>query len=307
VSEAEARAALGRSEQERDAQRCTAKRLHLPVLALRGVQRTIDGACLLRDVDWEVRPGQRWVVLGPNGSGKTTLMRIATMWDHPSAGAVELLGERLGSTDVRKLRARVGFTSAALAAMLQPSLTVAEVVMTARHAALAPWWHAYEADDAGRARAALARVGCEDRADRRFGTLSSGEQQRVLLARVLSLEPGVIVLDEPNAGLDLAGREQLMVTLSGLAHDPLTPPLVLVTHHTEEIPDGFTHALLLRDGAVLAAGPIDETLTSTGLSECFGLDLMLERRRGRWTVRATGPETQRPGRPAADSRTPDSA
>jgi len=258
------------------------------VLSLRGVQRTIDGARLLRDVDWEVRPGQRWVVLGPNGSGKTTLVRIATMWDHPSAGAVELLGERLGRTDVRRLRARVGFTSAAMAAMLRPSLTAAEVVMTAKHAALAPWWHAYDADDARRAQAALERVGCGDRLDQRFGTLSSGEQQRVLLARALSMEPGVIVLDEPNAGLDLAGREQLIVTLSGLAADPETPPMVLVTHHTDEIPDGFTHALLLRDGAVLAEGPMDETLTSKNLSECFGLDLTLERRHGRWTARAAG-------------------
>ena len=256
------------------------------VLALRGVHRTIDGARLLRDVDWEVRPSERWVVLGPNGSGKTTLVRIATMWDHPSSGTVELLGQRLGRTDVRRLRAKVGFTSAAVAAMLRPSLTAAEVVMTAKHAALAPWWHAYDSDDAVQAQAALKRVGCGDRADQRFGTLSSGEQQRVLLARALSLEPGVIVLDEPNAGLDLAGREQLVVTLSGLANDPQTPPLVLVTHHTDEIPDGFTHALLLRDGAVLASGPMSETLTSAHLSECFGLDLTLERRHGRWTARA---------------------
>ena len=256
------------------------------VLALRGVQRTIDGARLLGDIDWEVHPTQRWVVLGPNGSGKTTLVRIATMWDHPSSGVVELLGERLGRTDVRRLRTRVGFTSAAMAGMLRPSLTAAEVVMTAKHAALAPWWHAYDAHDAGRARAALERVGCGDRCDQRFGTLSSGEQQRVLLARALSQDPGVIVLDEPNAGLDLAGREQLITTLSGLATDPETPPLVLVTHHADEIPDGFTHALLLRDGAVLASGPIDETLTSANLSECFGLDLTLERRHGRWTARA---------------------
>ena len=258
------------------------------VLALRGVQRSIDGARLLRDVDWQVRPAERWVVLGPNGSGKTTLVRIATMWDHPSSGTVELLGERLGRTDVRRLRAKVGFTSAAMAAMLRPSLTAAEVVMTAKHAALAPWWHAYHADDAARARTALERVGCGDRADQRFGTLSSGEQQRVLLARALSQDPGVIVLDEPNAGLDLAGREQLLVTLSGLASDPATPPLVLVTHHTDEIPDGFTHGLLLKGGAVLAAGPISETLTSANLSECFDLDLTLERRHGRWTARASG-------------------
>ena len=254
------------------------------VLTLRGVSRTIDGTNVLRGIDWEVHTGQRWVVLGPNGSGKTTLIRIATMWEHPSAGTVELLGQRLGRTDVRRLRARVGFTSAAMADMLRPSLTAAEVVMTAKHAALEPWWHTYDNEDAVRALAALARVGCRDRADQRFGTLSSGERQRVLLARAMAADPEVIVLDEPNAGLDLSGREELVLTLQDLATDPATPPLVLVTHHADEIPDGFTHVLLLRAGSVLAAGPISETLTSTALSECFGLALGLERHHGRWTA-----------------------
>ena len=257
------------------------------VLALRGVSRTIDGTEVLRGIDWEVHSGQRWVVLGPNGSGKTTLVRIATMWEHPSAGTVELLGRRLGRTDVRRLRARVGFTSAAMADMLRPSLTAAEVVMTAKHAALEPWWHTYDDEDANRARAALQRVGCEHRADHRFGTLSSGERQRVLLARAMALEPEVIVLDEPNAGLDLAGREELLLTLHDLAADPGTPPLVLVTHHADEIPDAFTHVLLLRAGTVLAAGPMSKTLTSAALSECFGLELELERRHGRWTAWAS--------------------
>ena len=254
------------------------------VLALRGVGRTIDGTEVLRGIDWDVHSGQRWVVLGPNGSGKTTLVRIATMWEHPSAGTVELLGQRLGRTDVRRLRAHVGFTSAAMADMLRPSLTAAEAVMTAKHAALEPWWHTYDDEDSRRARAALQRVGCGHRADHRFGTLSSGERQRVLLARAMALEPEVIVLDEPNAGLDLAGREELLGTLRDLAVDPDTPPLVLVTHHADEIPDGFTHVLLLRAGTVLAAGPISETLTSAALSECFGLELGLERRHGRWTA-----------------------
>ena len=194
------------------------------VLALRGVGRTIDGTEVLRGIDWDVHSGQRWVVLGRNGSGKTTLVRIATMWEHPSAGTVELLGQRLGRTDVRRLRTRVGFTSAAMADMLRPSLTAVEVVMTAKHAALEPWWHTYDDNDAGRARAALQRVGCGHRADHRFGTLSSGERQRVLLARAMALEPEVIVLDEPNAGLDLAGREELVLTLQDLAADPGTPP-----------------------------------------------------------------------------------
>ena len=254
------------------------------VLSLRGVGRTIDGTEVLRSVDWEVHAGQRWVVLGPNGSGKTTLIRIATMWEHPSTGTVELLGQRLGRADVRRLRARVGFTSAAMADMLRPSLTAAEVVMTAKHAALEPWWHTYDAGDAARAMAELQRVGCGDRADQSFGTLSSGERQRVLLARAMALAPEVLVLDEPNAGLDLSGREELIGALRDLAADPATPPLVLVTHHADEIPDGFTHALLLRAGAVLAAGPISETLTGETLSDCFGLELELERRHGRWTA-----------------------
>ncbi len=258
-----------------------------PVLALRGVSRMIDGTDVLRGVDWEVHPGQRWVVLGPNGSGKTTLVRIATMWEHPSAGTVELLGERLGRTDVRRLRARVGFTSAAMADLLRPSLTALEAVMTAKHAALETWWHTYDDEDSRRALDELRRVGCAARADQRFGTLSSGERQRVLLARAMALEPEVIVLDEPNAGLDLSGREELIAVLQDLAADPATPPLVLVTHHADEIPDGFTHVLLLRAGTVLAAGPISENLTGPTLSECFGLELELERRHGRWTAWAS--------------------
>ena len=266
-----------------------------PVLALRGVGRVIDGVTLLSDVDWEVSPGQRWVVLGPNGSGKTTLIRIASMWMHPSSGEVELLGARLGRVDVRRLRRRVGFASAAMADQLRPQLTAAEVVMTAKNAALEPWWHAYDADDRRQALEALERVGCGPRAGHRFGTLSSGERQRVLLARALSTEPGVILLDEPNAGLDLAGREELSATLSDLAADEATPPLVLVTHHTEEIPDGFTHGLLMRRGAVLHQGRIREVLTSQTLSACFGIDLELEHRHGRWTARATS--RRAPGQP----------
>jgi len=256
------------------------------VLSLHGVSRVIEGRSLLTEINWQVTPSQRWVVLGANGSGKTTLVRIATMWDHPSAGVVELLGQRLGRTDVRQLRSRVGFTGAAIAALLRPSLTAIEVVMTAKHAALAPWWHHYDENDKTAACAALQRVGCADRSQQRFGTLSSGEQQRVLLARALSIEPGLVVLDEPNAGLDLAGREQLIATLSQLALDLNTPPLVLVTHHTDEIPDGFSHVLMLRDGAVLAAGPMSEMMTSENLSACFGLELTLERRHGRWNARA---------------------
>ena len=255
-----------------------------PVLHLEGVRRTTDGVDILNGIDWRVDEGQHWVVLGPNGSGKTTLVRIASMWLHPSAGRVHVLGEELGRTDVRRLRERIGFASAAMADMLRPGLSAREVVMTAAHGALEPWWHTYDDADRDTANAALDRVGAAHLADRPFGALSSGERQRVLLARALSIDPGIVLLDEPTAALDLGGREQLVATLAGLAADPTTPPMALVTHHVEEIPEGFTHVLLIRDGRSFAQGPIADTLTAELLSDCFGLSLGLERRRGRWVA-----------------------
>jgi len=253
-----------------------------PVLALRGVRLVRDGRAVLDGVDWEVEAHQRWVVLGRNGSGKTSLVRIASFYLHPSSGEVEVLGEVLGRTDVRRLRTRIGLASSALAAQLRPGLTAAEVVMTAKYAALEPWWHRY--DDADRARAAtlLDRLHIGHLAGRTVGTLSSGEQQRVLLARTLMTDPGLLLLDEPTAGLDLGGREELVASLAVLARDPASPAAVLVTHHVDEIPPGFTHALLLRDGRVLAAGPLDATLTSDHLEACFGLPLVVERRGDRY-------------------------
>jgi iron complex transport system ATP-binding protein len=255
-----------------------------PVLQLTGVHRTIDEVDILHGIDWRVDAGQHWVVLGPNGCGKTTLVRIASMWLHPSAGEVEVLGERLGRTDVRRLRERVGFASASMADQLRPDLLVRDVVMTAANGALEPWWHEYDDADRANALAALERVGVGYLSARRFGTCSSGERQRVLVARALSTEPGLVLLDEPTAALDLAGREQFVRMLTTLATDPTTPPMVLVTHHVEEIPDGFTHALLIRDGTTLAQGPLADVLTSELLSSCFGLELTLERQRGRFTA-----------------------
>jgi len=254
------------------------------VLRLRDVHRTTDGVEILRGIDWTIENGQHWVVLGPNGSGKTTLVRIASMWLHPSAGDVDVLGERLGRTDVRRLRTRVGFASASMADLLRSDLLVSDVVMTARNAALEPWWHEYDEADRESALRALARVGIPHLADRRFGACSSGERQRVLVARALSTDPGLLLLDEPTAALDLAGREQFVRMLSSLAGDASTPPMALVTHHVEEIPDGFTHALLVKDGLALEQGPIAEVVTSATLSECFGLPLTLERQRGRFTA-----------------------
>lgn len=260
------------------------------VLDLRGVQRSIDGVEVLRGIDWRVDPGQHWVVLGPNGCGKTTLMQIASMWLHPSAGEVTVLGQRLGRTDVRALRSRVGFCSAALAKMLRPQLLVSDVVMTALHAALEPWWHEYSEDDRARAQQLLDRVDAGHLSGRRFGACSDGERQRVLVARSLMTDPGLLLLDEPTAALDLTGREQFIDMLNGLASDPASPAMVLVTHHVEEIPDRFSHCLLLREGRTLAQGPLSEVLTEELLSACFGLRLAVGRRNGRYAAWISHPD-----------------
>ena len=248
------------------------------VLNLSQVNFIRNDRLILAPLTWQVREGERWLVLGANGSGKTTLLRIASMYEHPSSGTVEVLGERLGRTDVRQLRRRVGFVSPALTAQLRPELRCLDVVMTAKYAALEPWWHRYTADDERRARALLTRMSVAELAERSMATVSSGEQQRVVLARALMNEPGVVLLDEPSARLDLAGREQLIEALSELTLDPTAAPLVLVTHHIDETPPGMTHVLMLRDGEVVIQGPIEPCLTSGALSECFGMPLHLERR-----------------------------
>ena len=247
-------------------------------LNLSGVSFVRDERVILAPLDWQVRDAERWLVLGANGSGKTTLLRIASLYEHPSSGTVDVLGERLGRTDVRRLRQRVGYLSASLAAQLRPELRCLDVVMTARYAALEPWWHRYTIADEAAALACLDRMGVAWAAERAMGTVSSGEQQRVLLARTLMNEPGIVLLDEPSARLDLGGREQLVQALSELTLSPTAPPLVLVTHHLDEVPPGMTHVLMLRDGKVVARGALDDCLTSETLSECFGIPLHLERR-----------------------------
>jgi iron complex transport system ATP-binding protein len=257
-----------------------------PALQLTDVTVVRDGRAILDGVTLDVAAGQRWVVLGRNGSGKTTLVRVASLMLHPTAGEVRVLGERLGRTDVRALRTRIGIVSASLADQLRPGLTAEEVVRCGIHAALEPWWHSYTDADTERAVATLERTGCGRLAGHTFATLSSGERQRVMLARTLITDPGLLLLDEPCAGLDLGGREELVGSLAALAADPAAAPVVLVTHHVEEIPPGFTHVLLLRDGQVAAAGPLEATLTAAALSECFGLAVTLERRGDRWSAAA---------------------
>jgi iron complex transport system ATP-binding protein len=253
-----------------------------PALAFTNVGVVREGNALLQGLNWRVGPGERWVVLGPNGSGKTTLMRVASMYLHPTTGTVSVLGEELGRTDVRAMRARIGLASSSMADMLRPQLLAHEAVMTVINGALEPWWHTYTDDHRAQARHYLGLAGAGELSERRLATLSSGERQRVQLARTLMAQPGLLLLDEPTAGLDLGGREDLVARLADLANDPATPATVLVTHHVDEIPGGFTHLLLLRDGQALAQGPIADVLTAEALSECFGLPLDLEHRHGRW-------------------------
>ena len=261
-----------------------------PVIVLSGVAVVRDETALLDDITWTVRPGERWALLGPNGSGKTTLLRVigAGLW--PTRGTVEILGGRLGRVDMRELRTRITVVSASVARNLRPAQPALDVVLTGRHAALETWWHEYTEADRARAAGLLADAGLggELVARRAFGLLSEGERQQVLLARALMGDPELILMDEPAAGLDLGARERLLDRLAALAGDPSVPPMVLVTHHLEEIPPGVTHAALLREGRLLAAGPIGEVLTDAGVSDTFGVSATVERRDGRWAARATG-------------------
>jgi iron complex transport system ATP-binding protein len=249
-----------------------------PALQVDDVVIRRGGVTILDGVSMRVDRAHRWVVIGPNGCGKTSLLRVMAMYEHPTSGTVEVLGERLGHTDVRELRRRVGYMSSALADQLRAGLTGHDVVRTARYGALEPWWHRYTDDDGRRADECLGELRVGHLRDRTFGTMSSGERQRVLLARTLMNDPAVILLDEPSARLDLGGREQLLTTLSQLAASAASPPFVMVTHHVDEIPIGTTHAAIMRDGHVADQGPIDDVLSADSLSECFGVSLHLERR-----------------------------
>ena len=256
------------------------------VLRLRGVGVRRDGTMLLRNIDWTAHEDERWVVIGPNGAGKTTLLQVAASLLFPTEGAVDILGERLGHVDVFELRPRIGFASAAVAEKVPAAEKVIDLVLTASYAILGRWKEDYESADVTRAVELLDALGCAHLIRRRFATLSEGERKRVQIARALMPDPEMLLLDEPAAGLDLGGREDLLRRLSQLAHDPAAPMTVLVTHHVEEVPDGFTHAMLLRRGAVVAAGPLTKVFTEQNLSRCFGVPLIVEHRDARWTARA---------------------
>jgi iron complex transport system ATP-binding protein len=255
------------------------------VLRMRDVGVHRGATSLLAGVDWQVELDERWVVLGANGAGKTTLLRLAAAQLHPSTGVVDVLGERLGRVDVFELRTRVGLCSAALATRVPGDEVVSDVVISAGYAVLGRWRERYEQTDTARAAELLAGFGVGHLAGRAFGTLSEGERKRVLIARAMMTDPELLLLDEPAAGLDLGGREDLLARLWQLAADPDAPATVLVTHHVEEIPPGFTHALLLADGAVVAQGLLDEVITEVNLSKAFGQDLRLLAADGRYFAR----------------------
>ncbi len=237
---------------------------------------------ILDGVTWEAGRGERWALLGPNGAGKTTLLTVVGAAEFPSRGTVDVLGERLGHTDVFRVRERVGFVDARLGRRFAPGLTVEQVALTGATGTIGLLEQRVRPDDRDRARALLATLGVERLADRRFADCSHGERTRTLIARALVARPELLLLDEPGAGLDLGGRETLLAALSRLAAEQPELTLVTTTHHLEELPAETTHALLLRDGAVAAAGPAAETLTGRALSACFGLPVRVGRNRGRW-------------------------
>lgn len=257
------------------------------VLAFAGVGVRRGQTDLLVDVDWEVEEGQRWVVLGPNGAGKTTLLQLAAGRMHPTSGVAGVLGEVLGAVDVFELRPRIGLSSSALAAAIPPQESVRDVVVTASWGVTGRWREEYHELDHERADELLQALGASHLADRTFGTLSEGERKRVQIARALMTDPELMLLDEPAAGLDLGAREDLVARLGAIAADLAAPALVMVTHHVEEIPPHFTDILLVREGRVVAQGPIEITLTAENLSRTFGLDLVLEKHGERWSARAS--------------------
>jgi len=256
------------------------------VVDLAGVTIVRGGATLIRDITWRVEEADRWVVIGPNGAGKTTLLQVLAAQIHPSDGVAGLLGEVLGTVDVFELRPRIGLTSASLAERIPRGERVHDVVVSASYAVLGRWRESYDELDHERADELLAQLRIAQLANRTFGTLSEGERKRVQIARALMTDPELLLLDEPAAGLDLTGRESLVRTLSDLALDAYAPASVLVTHHGEAIPAGITHALLLKQGEIVAAGPLRETLTAANLTATFEIELTLTEADGRWAARA---------------------
>jgi len=255
------------------------------LIDFRNVSLRRDGRALVGPLDWAVELDERWVIIGPNGAGKTSLLRVAAAAEHPSTGIAFVLGERLGRIDVSELRARIGFSSSALAQRIPTDEVVRDLVVSAAYAVLGRWRERYEDVDYQRVTDMLESLGAEHLVDRTYGTLSEGERKRVLIARALMTDPELLLLDEPAAGLDLGGREELVAQLTDLAADPDAPATVLVTHHVEEIPPGYTHCLLLSEARAVASGLLPDVLTAENLSAAFGQSIALEEADGRYFAR----------------------
>ncbi len=241
---------------------------------------------ILGPLNWQVLEGERWVILGPNGAGKTTLLQICSSLIHPTTGEINILGEKLGKVDVFELRTRTGLTSSALVEQLPPDELVMDVVLTAAYAMLGRWQEKYDLWDESRAMALLTALGVRELGERLFGSLSEGEKKRVQIARALMADPELLLLDEPASSLDLGGREDLLRRIESLSKDPLAPATVIVTHHIEEIPVGTTHALLLREGAVVAQGEVASVITDQNLTQAYGLAITVQTEGGRFFARA---------------------
>lgn len=256
------------------------------VLKCNDVSYVRNGRKILDDVSWSVDASERWVILGANGAGKTTLLKLATGHDYPTTGTVDILDQRLGRVDVFDLRTRIGFAASAQARRIPFTETVLNAVLTAAYSVEGRWNEEYEDMDIRQATRVLKEWDLDGLADRSFGTLSDGEQKRVLIARAVMTDPELLLLDEPTASLDLGARERLLAMLSGFASSPYSPAMVMVTHHVEEIPQGFTHVLMLNDGQVVAAGPIADTLNASNLQATFGMEFDLVEQDGRYHARA---------------------
>ena len=260
-----------------------------PLLDLRGLRIARDRTTILAGLDWTVRRGEHWVILGPNGAGKSSLLAALTGYLTPSGGEIEVLGRRFGHSDWRELREHIGVVGAGMSRLIEPDTTAFETVLGGYRAMLNPWGR-FPAAARRRASRLLAQIGLTPIADHTWLQLSEGERQRTLLARAQMAHPRLLILDEPCAGLDPVAREAFLASLSHFARAPRGPGLVLVTHHVEEIVAGFTHALLLRQGGALAAGPLADTLTSAKLSAAFGHPVGLRRVQGRWRLRVAAPK-----------------
>ena len=256
------------------------------VASMQSLGVTRSGKELLHDVDWTIDSSERWVILGPNGAGKTTLLTLLASLMHPSTGVLTVLGERVGKTDVFELRPRVGFASSAMAARIPANESVVDAVLTAAHAVTGRWNEEYDDIDVRRAHRVLGEWNLEHLADRTVGTLSDGERKRVQIARSVMTDPELLLLDEPAGSLDLGGREDVIELLDRFAAWDAAPAMVMVTHHVEEIPPSFTHALLLKDGEVFDQGTVDEVITSDTISELFERPLIIDSHDGRLSARS---------------------